>query len=39
MNLYKKCSAKLYSFLVISATRTSDKSLSFTENLLEEHKN
>ena len=34
-NLYKKCTAKLYSFLVIDATATSGNSLRFTKNLLE----
>ena len=34
-NLYKKCTAKLYSFLVIDATITSDNPLRFTKNLLE----
>ena len=35
MNLYKKCTAKLYSFLVIDATLASDNSLRFRKNLLE----
>ena len=35
MNLYKKCIAKPYSFLVIDTTLTSDKSLPFRKNLLE----
>ena len=34
-NLYKKFTAKLYSFLVIDATITSDNPLRFTKNLLE----
>ena len=34
-NLYKKCTAKLYSVLVIDATITSDNPLRFTKNLLE----
>ena len=36
MSLYKKCTAKPYSFLVIDATLPSDNRLSFRENLLEE---
>ena len=35
MKLYKKCTAKPYSFLVIDATLASDKSLRFRKNLLE----
>ena len=35
MNLYKKCIAKPYSFLVIDTTLISDKSLRFRKNLLE----
>ena len=35
INLYKKCTAKLSSFLVIDATLTSDNSLRFRENLVE----
>ena len=35
MNLYKKCTAKPYSFLVIDAAFTSDKSLRFMQNLKE----
>ena len=35
MNLYKKCTAKPYSFLVIDTTIVSDYSLSFRKNLLE----
>ena len=35
MNLYKKCSAKLYSFLVIDATLASDNPSSFRKNLVE----
>ena len=34
MNLYKKCSAKPYSFLVIDTTAASDNSSRFTKNLL-----
>ena len=33
MNLYKKCTAKSYSFLVIVATLASDHSLHFKKNL------
>ena len=33
MNLYKKCTAKPYSFLVIGATLTSDNPLRFRKNL------
>ena len=35
MNLYKKCTAKPYSFLVIDTTLASDNSLRFRKNLLE----
>ena len=35
MNLYKKCTAKLYSFLVIDATLASDNPSHFRKNLLE----
>ena len=35
MNLYKKCTAKLYSFLVIDTTLASDNSSRFRKNLLE----
>ena len=35
MNLYKKCSAKPYPFLVNDTTFTSDNSSRFRENLLE----
>ena len=35
MNLYKKCTVKLYSFLVIDTTLASDNPLRFRENLLE----
>ena len=35
MNLYKKCCAKPYSFLVINATLASDKPLRFRKNILE----
>ena len=35
INLYKKCTAKLYSFLVIDATLASDNLLRFRNNLLE----
>ena len=35
MNLYKKCTAKLYLFLVIDSTLTSDNSSCFIKNLLE----
>ena len=35
MYFYKKCTAKLYSFLVIDATLPSDISLRFRKNLLE----
>ena len=35
MNLYKKCTAKPYSFLVIDNTLASDNSLHFRKNLLE----
>ena len=35
MNLYKKCTAKPYSVLVIDTTLASDNSLRFRKNLLE----
>ena len=35
MNLYKKCSAKPYSFLVIDATLASDNPSRFRKNFLE----
>ena len=35
MNLYKKCTAKPYSFLVIDATLASDNPSCFKKNLLE----
>ena len=35
MNLYKKCTAKPYSFLVIDATLASDSVLRFRKNILE----
>ena len=35
MNLYKKCTAKSYSFLVINITLESDNSSRFRKNLLE----
>ena len=35
MNLYSKCAAKLYSFLVIGTTLASDNSSLFGKNLLE----
>ena len=35
MNLYKKCTAKPFSFLVIHATLGSNNPLRFRENLLE----
>ena len=35
MNLYKKITAKTYSFLVIDATIASDNSLCFRRNLIE----
>ena len=35
MNLYKKCTAKTYSFLVNDATLESDNPLRFRSNLLE----
>ena len=34
MNLYKKCTAKLFSFLVISTNFASGNSLRFRQNLL-----
>ena len=35
MNLYKKCTAKPYSFEVIDTTPASDNPLRFRKNLLE----
>ena len=35
MNLYKKCTAKPYSFLVIDATLASDNPLRLRKNLFE----
>ena len=35
MNLYKKCTSKPYSFLVIDATLALDNPLSFRKNLIE----
>ena len=35
MNLYKKCTPKLYSFMVIDTTLTLDNSLRFRKNLSE----
>ena len=35
MNLYKKCTGKLYSFLVIDTTLTADNPLRFRNDLLE----
>ena len=35
MNLYKKCTSKLYFSLVIDATLASDNLLCFSKNLLE----
>ena len=35
LNLYKKCTSNLYSFLVIDATLASDNPLRFRRNLLE----
>ena len=35
MNLYKKCTAKPYSFLVINTTLPSGNSLHFRKNLLQ----
>ena len=35
MNLYKMCTLKPYSFLVIDTTLASDKSSHFRKNLLE----
>ena len=35
MNLYKKCTAKLYSYLVIDATLAADNTLRFGKNVLE----
>ena len=34
MDLYKKCTAKSYSFLVVVANLASDNPSSFTKNLL-----
>ena len=37
MNLYKKCTTKPYSFLVIDTTLTSDNPLRFRKNLLKKY--
>ena len=39
MNLYKKCNAKPYSFLVNDATPGSDNPFCFRKNLLEKNEN
>ena len=39
MNLYKKCTAKPYSSLVIDTALTTDNSSRFRKNLLEEYQN
>ena len=39
VNLYKKCTAKPYSFLVIDSTLASGNPLRFRKNLLERIKN
>ena len=36
MNLYKKCTGKPYSFLVIDTTLSSNNPLGFRKNLLEQ---
>ena len=38
MNLYKKCTAKPYAFLVIDTTLTSGNSSRFRKNLIERNK-
>ena len=35
MNLYKKCNAKIYSFLVVDTILAADNSSNFRKNLLE----
>ena len=35
-NVYKKCTAKPYSFLVINTTLASDNTLRFIKNILQE---
>ena len=35
MNLYKKCTAKPYSFFIIDTTLTSDNLLRFRKNIIE----
>ena len=35
MNLYKRCTAKVYSFLVLDATLALDNPLHFRKNILE----
>ena len=37
MNLYKKCTAKPYSFLVTDVTLVSDNSLNFRKNLVKQY--
>ena len=39
MNLYKKCTAKPYSFLMINAILASDNLLRFKSNILEKIQN
>ena len=39
MNLYKKCTAKPYSSLVIDTALTTDNSSRFRKNLWEEYQN
>ena len=39
MNLYKKCTARPYSFLVIDTTRASDNSLCFRKNIFKKYDN
>ena len=39
MNLYKKCTANTYSFLVIDTTLALDNPLSFRKNLVERIQN
>ena len=39
MNLYKKCTARPYSFLVIDTTPASDNSLCFRKNIFKKYDN
>ena len=38
MNLYKTCTVKSYSFLVLDTTLASDNPLRFSKNILQKYK-